>query len=619
MRTLIVSVNAKYEHENPAPWYLKAACDARGEGCGQVDVLVGTINDPPGHLFGRVVAQAPDVVALSCYIWNRDIQLRLCGDLKAALPHVFVVIGGPEVSHADGGDAFLARGADVIVAGEGERRFADLLALLHRGERPDAPMLAAWRRIGPPLPAGALFSPCMPAYLADIGGRIAYVEASRGCPYRCSYCLSSESTGLTLLPLPQVFRDVAALLAAGARVIKFVDRTFNLTDERTLEIWHHLLAHREAGVTFHFEIAPDRLTEAQLRFLESAPSGLFQVEAGIQTVHGQTLQAISRVMDVDKALHALARLHAAGTVHVHADLIAGLPGETPEMFSDSFNRLYGARPHQLQLGFLKLLRGTRIRREAAQWGYVARTYAPYEVIATSTMAVADLLRLKEVEETVERFANSGRFLLTRQGLEGRFEPPFALFTALADQQKRSGTLGRAVSSEVLFGEMLAFVTVVSGRERRLPGELTRRGAPLAQPEGESALVQPEGEGEGVVALDLLRLDWVCAHRNPFLPEWLGDRESSEPAKTIDLMRAYGEQDLTKENPNQADSQRRNLRNRYHVRTVCLPGAVREGIRMGANPDVAAPGERRIRVIVDIRRVHPVLGRPEVICLNRCIP
>jgi hypothetical protein len=147
-----------------------------------------------------------------------------------------------------------------------------------------------------------------------------------------------------------VFRDVAALLAAGARVIKFVDRTFNLTDERTLEIWHHLLAHREAGVTFHFEIAPDRLTEAQLRFLESAPSGLFQVEAGIQTVHGQTLQAISRVMDVDKALHALARLHAAGTVHVHADLIAGLPGETPEMFADSFSRLYGARPHQLQLG-----------------------------------------------------------------------------------------------------------------------------------------------------------------------------------------------------------------------------------------------------------------------------
>jgi hypothetical protein len=123
MRTLIVSVNAKYEHENPAPWYLKAACDARGEGCGQVDVLVGTINDPPGHLFGRVVAQAPDVVALSCYIWNRDIQLRLCGDLKAALPHVFVVIGGPEISHADGGDAFLARGADVIVAGEGKGGF----------------------------------------------------------------------------------------------------------------------------------------------------------------------------------------------------------------------------------------------------------------------------------------------------------------------------------------------------------------------------------------------------------------------------------------------------------------------------------------------------------------
>ena len=582
MRTLIVSVNAKYEHENPAPWYLKAACDARGGVCGQVEVLVGTINDPPGQLFGRVVEQAPDVVGLSCYIWNRDIQLRLCGDLKAALPQLYVVIGGPEVSHADGGDAFLARGADVIVAGEGEKRFADLLEKVQQGICPDDAPCAMLRRFEPPLSAEALFSPCLPAYLEGIRGRIAYVEASRGCPYRCSYCLSSESTGLTLLPLCQVFGDVAALLAAGAKIVKFVDRTFNISDERTLEIWCHLLQYAEMGVTFHFEIAPDRLTEAQLCFLEAAPPGLFQVEAGIQSVHERTLNAISRVMDVDKALLSLARLHAAGTVHVHADLIAGLPGETPDMFADSFNRLYEAHPHQLQLGFLKLLRGTRIRREAALWGYVARSYAPYEVIASSTMSVRDMLRLKEIEQTVERFANSGRFLLTLQWLAGCFETPFALFSALADQQKRTGTLGRAVSSDVLFREMHAFATSDTAR-------------------------------------DLLRLDWICAHRNPFLPDWLGGGESSEPTKTNDLLKAYGEQDLGKKSTKQTDSHRRNLRNRYHVRTVTLPAEVREGIRLGVGLEAIEPGDERVRVIVDTRRVHPVLDRPEVVCLNRCIP
>ncbi len=585
MRTLIVAVNAKYEHENPAPWYLKAACDARNGTCGDVDVLVGTINDPPGSLFGRVVGVAPDVVALSCYIWNRDSLLRLCADLRAACPEVYLVVGGPEVSYTDGGDAFLVAGVDAVLAGEGEERFPDLLERLARGERPDAATRGGWRQIAPPLPAGKLFSPCLPPYLKSLSGRIAYVEASRGCPYRCSYCLSSESTGLTLLPLVQVFADVAALLAAGAKVIKFVDRTFNLSDERTLAIWHHLRQYGGKPVTFHFEIAPDRLTEAQLQFLSQAPVGLFQVEAGIQSVHAQTLRHIGRVMDVDKALAALARLRAAGTVHVHADLIAGLPGEDADAFAVSFDRLSAANPHQLQLGFLKLLRGTRIRREAEQWGYVARTYAPYEILSSSTMSVADLLRLKEIEETVERYRNSGKFLLLLQWLGGRFASPFALFEALVQTQRKQGILGRAVSSEVLFQTMHRFLTTAVPNEEEL-----------------------------MIACDLLRLDWICAHRNPFLPKWLSDGESSTIPETNDLLLAYGEQDVVQGQPERVH---KNLRNRYHVRELLLPDIIRDGVHaVASNGEGTQAG--RARVIVDTREVHPVLGRPEVIRLDRCI-
>lgn len=594
MRTLLVSLNAKYEHENPAPWYLKAACDARAGACGEVAVLSATINDAPDHVFSRIVRFRPDVTAFSCYIWNRGLALRLCADLREAFPQMVLVAGGPEVSHADGGEAYAAAGCDFLLAGEGEERFPELVGRLAAlaGEagvvRPPLRSLAEsaipealralWRTIGAPLPPESLVSPCLPEYLERLSGRIAYVEASRGCPYRCTYCLSSESSGMTWIPLERVYGDIEALVDAGAKVVKFVDRTFNLSQERTLAVWHHVGRYAGRGVTFHFEVAPDLLTDVQIAALATLPAGLVQVEAGVQSVHPDTLARIDRRMDVDAALDRLRRVAGAGNVHVHADLIAGLPGEGMEAYLHSIDRLAAAQPHHLQLGFLKLLRGTRIWREAARWGYRQRAYAPYEVIASDALPVEDMLQLKDLEETVERFRNSGRFLLTLQWLEALGTRPSALYAALTGLQDRMGLLGRAVSSDTLFRCMKAFLEGIDA-------SADTQGRPVCD------------------ALALLRLDWVCAHRNPFLPDWLADGTNLRQPETNEVDRAYGGR-----NGLSSDA-RKTIRNRFHAADAVVGPQVVRGVRR-----LGAASDARCRVLVDTREIHPVLGRPEIVVL-----
>jgi len=573
MRTLIVSLNARYEHENPAPWYLKASCDARGGSCGEVSVLSATINDEPNRVFAAVAQAMPDIAALSCYIWNRDLQLRLCADLHAAFPGMVLVVGGPEVSYGNGADDYLTAGAGYVLAGEGEARFPELLAVLARKETPSGVRIAEWQAIPSPLPAESLRSPCCAEYLARMKGRIAYIESSRGCPYRCAYCLSSESGGMTWIPLERVFQEIEQLVSAGAKVIKFVDRTFNLSEARTLAIWSHLPRYRDAGVVFHFEIAPDRLTAPMMTELASLPPGLVQIEAGIQSTHAGTLSRIDRSMDVRKALDSLEKVTARGNVHVHADLIAGLPGESLSEFAKSFDALAAVRPHHLQLGFLKLLRGTRLWRESEKWGYVYRQYAPYEVIASRAMTALDMLRLKEIEETVERFRNSGRFLLVLQWLSVPCPSEFTLYGQLADLQKEMGLLDRAVSSDTLFRCMKAFL-----------GKLT--------------------VPDAMYGLFLLRLDWICAHRNPFLPDWLSDGENRISAETNHLRAAYGEGDEKR------GTDARTLKNRYHAVFGVPEASIREGVRYAVGSSIGMPSI----LLIDTKDINPVTGRPDVVAI-----
>ena len=334
-------------------------------------------------------------------------------------------------------------------------------------------------------------SPYTDEYLKRINGRIAYIESSRGCPYRCSYCLSSETTGLVYYPVEAIFDDIKKLVDAKARVIKFVDRSFNVNEEYSLKIWDFIREFKDESVTFHFEINPDILTKRQMESLISMPVGLVQLEAGIQSVNPKTLKEVSRVMNVQKAVENLKTLMEKGNIHIHVDLIAGLPYEDMDSFRESFNTIYQIGAHHLQLGFLKLLHGTRIRREASLHGYKYRDYPPYEVIENKYISAAEMLEIKDIEEALDRTLNSGRFDYTLKYLENYFTEPFEFYKGFAGFLKSRERLYQPIAAVALF-ELLRDYAYKFVEINRL-------------------------ELDSFIALD-----YACSMKNTVLPEFLND-------------------------------------------------------------------------------------------------
>ncbi len=549
MKTLLVAINAKYEHEGLAVWCLKAACQYKGL---PVTVRQYSINDSDQRIWASLLEEYPDVIAFSCYIWNREMVLKLISDLKKAKPHCIIIVGGPEVSYEGSELDYNAAGADFIVKGEGEGKLPPLLTALGEGGVASAnALLETEDRCREEM---GYRSPFVPEYLNRIRDRIAYIESSRGCPYRCAYCLSSESQGLVLFPLEEVMADIEGLVASGAKVIKFVDRSFNVNEKHSLEIWEFIRKFPREKITFHFEINPDRLTKAQMESLMSMPTGLVQVEAGIQSVNPRTLREVSRVMDVDLALQNIKSLVDKGNIHVHADLIAGLPYEGMESFKESFNRIYGVKPHHLQLGFLKLIHGTRIRREAEKHGYKYREYPPYEVIENQYLSSDDMLRLKGVEEVLDRTYNSGRLSLTLDYLLNYFSTPFDLYEGFALFLKARSQLYQPVSAARLF-------------------ELLR----------DYAL---ELENMDTLALDsYIALDYACSLKNTVIPDFLSD----SPIKALDsrtLLETTLEGGWKKE-----------YRKRFLVLEGSFPLKKGEGFKKYENT-----------MVVDTTLVDPVTGR-----------
>lgn len=411
-------------------------------------MLEYTINDDPGAVLSLVYGEKPDVAAFSCYIWNIRHVLGLAANLKKVLPELTVVLGGPEVSYDP--REILLRNTDIdyIIAGEGEASFAKLLAhLVSRGKAPAPEGIEGlcFRhscRTGPNSPAlirelDSVPSPYTGEMLEALGGRIVYYESSRGCPFSCSYCLSSTFDGVRYFPMERVRRELSALFAAGVRQVKFVDRTFNCSKTRAMEIFRHILGLYHSGQTgetggrpeinFHFEAAADLFDEDMLQLLAQAPGGLIQLEIGVQTVNGAALEAVGRRTDIQRLCDNVARLRAAGNIKLHLDLIAGLPFEDFASFGKSFDAVYELAPHQLQLGFLKLLKGTRIRRQADLHGYVFTDHPPYEVLFNKYMSYGELIELKGVEELLDRYYNSGRFNSTLRYLLRFSSSPFDFY------------------------------------------------------------------------------------------------------------------------------------------------------------------------------------------------
>lgn len=457
MKTVLVAVDSQYVHMNLAIRSLSACCIET-----EAPILREyNINQQPYLILKDLLSLQPELAAFSCYIWNIEYVLRLCRDLKQSLPSVHIALGGPEVSFTPRQILTDFPEVDYVLCGEGEVSFPLLLSALKENRAPEIPGVV-YRRGNAIVGDGRYqLIPCLdelpspyPKSLPGgdslpIGetGKILYYESSRGCPFSCSYCLSGAmGGGVRELSLPRVKEDLSRFVREGAPIVKLIDRTFNAHPLRAKEIVRYLI--QLGGPTrFHLEIGADLLDEEFLALIASSPKGKFQLEAGVQSCNCQTLDAVVRHTRLDRLQHNVRVLMDCGKAHLHLDLIAGLPYEDYQSFAHSFDQVYRLEPHQLQLGFLKLLKGSDLWKQAQGYGLICRDYPPYEVLSTPWLSPGELLRLKGIEETVERYYNSGRARRAMAFLmEQAFPSPFACYEALADECDRRGYLDRPMSA-----------------------------------------------------------------------------------------------------------------------------------------------------------------------------
>lgn len=381
-------------------------------------VVEGTINEPIEKIFERILSETPDIIGLSCYIWNIKSVHILGKMLKEALPDSVIILGGPEVSYNAGSVLKESGWCNFVVSGEGEYPFAKLCDAIISGKNIDIPGVCF--RNGdkitvnePYIAEGKPPSPYCEEYFENLKGRIAYLETSRGCPYSCAFCLSGRCGGVRFFDIERAKKEMLLLAKSGTQTVKLVDRTFNANKARAKELWKFVIDEHGKGipenVCFHFEIAGDILDEESINILNSAPEGSIQLEIGMQSFNEKTLAYINRKTNTAKLIENIRKLLAPGNLHIHIDLIAGLPFEDIKSFEHSFDIGYNLHSNMLQLGFLKLLHGAEMRENFEKFPCEFSKEPPYEVISTEWTDENDLLLLHKVEDALERLCNSGRF------------------------------------------------------------------------------------------------------------------------------------------------------------------------------------------------------------------
>lgn len=461
MNILLIAINAKYIHSNLAVYSLKSYADEYRE---HVKLLEYTINHRTDYILQEIYKQQPDVLCFSCYIWNFRYVQELVTEFHKIAPEVSIWAGGPEVSYDT--ETFLAAYPMVrgVMTGEGEATFLELCRFYVEGagRRAAADIAAGSGRSDitsgleeiaglvfrdsegklvrtparEPLPMDEL--PFCYENLEDFENRIIYYETSRGCPFSCSYCLSSIEKGLRLRSLDLVEKELQFFLDHRVPQVKFVDRTFNCSHSHALAVWRYLQAHDNGVTNFHFEISADLLTEEELSLIAVMRPGLIQLEIGVQSTNGATIWEIHRTMDLPRLKQAVSRVRSMGNVHQHLDLIAGLPEEDYGSFAESFRQVYALKPQQLQLGFLKVLKGSYLFEHREEYGLAYREFPPYEVLRTRWLSYGEILKIKLVEEMLEVYYNSGQFGLTMKVLELTEDNPFELYLKLGEFYERHG-------------------------------------------------------------------------------------------------------------------------------------------------------------------------------------
>ncbi len=472
MKFLLTALNTKYIHSNPAIYSLRAY--VAEEKRTHVELAEYTINNSVSEILADIYTRKPDVIGFSCYIWNITMVLELVRELPKLLPDTPIWLGGPEVTYR-GVEIFTDYpGLTGIMVGEGEETFSELLDYYLEGDMvlTDIPGLN--------LPEGFT----APRELTDISrlpflyddlqafeNKIIYYESSRGCPFRCSYCLSSIDKKVRLRDIETVKRELQFFLDNKVKQVKFVDRTFNCNHEHAVAIWKYITEHDNGVTNFHFEVSADILNEEELRLLAQMRPGLAQLEIGVQSTNPETIKAINRSMNVEKLEQIVARINAGKNVHQHLDLIAGLPYEGYDTFVKSFNRVYAMEPEQLQLGFLKLLRGSEMWNRAEEFGICCMDKPPYEVLYTKWLPYEDVLRLKKIEEMVEMYYNSNQFVHTIRVLEKVFLHPFAMYEALAEFYEKNGYFIQSPARGYRYHVLLHFAMEYDGEKEEIYKEL----------------------------------------------------------------------------------------------------------------------------------------------------
>lgn len=440
MKVIISCLNSKYIHASLSPWCLLAGIREFSKSSYEVSVQEGTINGDTKEFADEIINCKPDVVAFSCYIWNITKTIEICQIVKSKYD-CKIVLGGPEVAYRPRDILEKYEFADFVLSGEGEWTFPDFLdnmngdlslvsGLTYRKKREIITVPEKEYTATPP-------SPFCDEFFKNLNGRISYIETSRGCPYRCAFCLSGRCSPLRFFDLQRVKRDIIRLSQSGTQTVKFVDRTFNANAERANEI---LLFIKEnygkeipRNVCFHFEIAGDILKESTIEILSSMPLGAVQLEIGMQSFNEETLNIINRKTNTKKLIENIRKLISFNNMHIHIDLIAGLTGENLESFKNSFNIGYSLKAHMLQMGFLKLLYGADMRENKEKYPCTFTDEPPYEVTSTPWLSADEIKMLKNCEDAVDRLYNSGRFIFTLDYLTNEAGiSPFDLFNGFGN-------------------------------------------------------------------------------------------------------------------------------------------------------------------------------------------
>ena len=442
MKILLTAINAKYIHSNLAVYSLRAYAQSRvTDPDTEIALAEYTINQQTDDILMDIYRRKPDVLCFSCYIWNISYVETVLREVHKVLPDTKIWLGGPEVSYD--AVAVLKRLPEVtgVMKGEGEETFAELA----EGMELVGLQGITWRREdreiieNPWRPVMDLNKvPFVYEDMADFEHKIIYYESSRGCPFSCSYCLSSIDKKLRFRDLELVKKELQFFLDHRVPQVKFVDRTFNCKHEHAMTIWKYILEHDNGVTNFHFEISADLLREEEMELMSQMRPGLIQLEIGVQSTNPETIRAIHRHMDLKKLEHCVNRVHSFRNIHQHLDLIAGLPYEDYDTFHQSFNDVYQMKPDQLQLGFLKVLKGSLMQKEAEVYGIVYKEKEPYEVLSTNWLTYGEVLKLKMVESMVEVYYNSGQFWHTLEYLVPFEKDAFTFYEKLGSFYEKKG-------------------------------------------------------------------------------------------------------------------------------------------------------------------------------------